>query len=78
MVASLAGKLAEFAVDITYSEGAEAASDVSFVKEALDAMVTQLGHKPNEAKKLIGKALQDHPEIDSAGQLVETIYQNKV
>ncbi len=40
-------------------------------------MVTQLGHKPVEAKILVEKALRQHPEIDTAGQLVEAIYQDK-
>lgn len=77
MVASLAGKLAEFAVDNAYSGGAESTPDVGFVKEALDAMVTQLGHKPVDAKTLVEKALRQHPDIDSAGALVEAIYQDK-
>lgn len=77
MVASLAGKLAEFAADIAYSGPIESTSDAGFVKEALDAMVTQLGHKPVEAKILIEKALRQHPDINSAGVLVEAIYQDK-
>ncbi len=77
MVASLAGKLAEFTTDIAYPGAAESAPDAGFVAEALDAMVTQLGHKPIEAKTLIEKALRNHPDIDTAGQLVEAIYQDK-
>lgn len=77
MVASLAGKLTDFTKDIVYSGVAELAPDAGFAKEALDAMVTQLGHKPGEAQALIEKALRRHPEIDSAGALVEAIYQDR-
>lgn len=77
MVASLAGKLSVFVKGSAYLGAVQPLAHEDFIKEALDAMVAQLGHKPNEAKKLIEKALQHHPEIDNAGQLVEAIYQDK-
>jgi len=75
MAAALAGKLSAFSAGSAYLDHQQTVPDDGFIKEARNALVAQLGHKPDEARKLIERALRHHPEIDSAGRLVEAIYQ---
>jgi Holliday junction DNA helicase RuvA len=77
MVASLAGKLEAFTIDYPFSRTAETVPDADFVKDAEQALMTQLGYKSIEAKMLIQEALRQHPDVNSAGALVEVIFQNR-
>ena len=77
MVASLAGKLEAFTTELTFHRVAETVPDADFVKDAQEALMTQLGYKSIEAKMLIQEALRQHPDVKSAGALVEVIFQNR-
>jgi Holliday junction DNA helicase RuvA len=53
----------------------EAAED--FRKEVEDVLVTQLGHKHMEARKLIEEALKRNPRISSSEELFEEVYRGQ-
>ncbi|MFZ5907115.1 MAG: Holliday junction branch migration protein RuvA [Nitrospirota bacterium] len=72
IVATLKGKVAKFAL----MQEIEAAPSVmgDFRKEVEDVLVTQLGHKHPEARKMIDEAIEQNPRISSAEELFEAVY----
>jgi Holliday junction DNA helicase RuvA len=75
IVATLKGKVAKYALMPEAEMIPEAAED--FRKEVEDVLVTQLGHKHMEARKLIEEALKRNPRISSSEELFEEVYRGQ-
>lgn len=75
IVATLRGKVAKYALIPEVSLKAEVAED--FRREVEHVLVTQLGHKLLEARKMIGEALKRNPAIASSEELFEEVYRGQ-
>ena len=76
IVATLRGKMDKFAL-INEGEQTEVAPDSDFAQQVLDVLVSQLGHRATEAKKLVTQALKRDPAISSAEGLFDEIYRGE-
>jgi Holliday junction DNA helicase RuvA len=75
IVATLRGKVAKYALIPEVVLGPEAADD--FKKEVEQVLVTQLGHKTFEARKMIEEAMKRNPRIVSSEELFEEVYRGQ-
>ncbi len=75
IVATLKGKVAKYALMPDVELPAAAPED--FRKEVEEVMVTQLGHKAYEARKMIEDALKRNPGISSSEELFEEVYRGQ-
>ncbi len=75
IVATLRGKVAKYALMPEVSLKAEVAED--FRRDVEHVLVTQLGHKLLEARKMIGEALKRNPAISSSEELFEEVYRGQ-
>ncbi len=76
IVAALEGKMSKFALTHPAEAGDFSERD-DFKRQVLEAMVSQLGHKPGDAKKRIADALKRNPDISTAEALLDEIYHSK-
>ena len=76
IVASLQGKVSKFALikkqDLPAVQGED-----DFVQPVLDVLVTQLGHKPMDAKRMIADAIKRNPDIHSPEDLFDEVYKGE-
>ena len=75
IVATLRGKVAKFALMPEVELPAQVVED--FRKEVEDVLVTQLGHKIFEARKMIEDAMKGNPQISSSEELFEEVYRGQ-
>lgn len=75
IVATLKGKVAKFALMPEKERAPKAVED--FKKEVEDVLVTQLGHKSLEARKMIDEAMKRSPRIASSEELFEEVYRGQ-
>ncbi len=75
IVATLKGKVAMYALIPEVEAAAEAVED--FRKEVEDVLVTQLGHKSVEARKMVEEAMKRNPRISSSEELFEEVYRGQ-
>lgn len=75
IVATLKGRVAKYALMPEAAAAAPIAED--FVKEVEQVLVTQLGHKILEARKMIEEAMKRNPRIASSEELFEEVYRGQ-
>lgn len=75
IIATLKGKVAKYALMPEVEMPVEAVED--FRKEVEEVLVTQLGHKVPEARKLIEEATKRNPRISSSEELFEEVYRGQ-
>ncbi|MBA4416296.1 MAG: Holliday junction DNA helicase RuvA [Syntrophus sp. (in: bacteria)] len=75
IVATLRGKVAKYALIPEVYLPIETAED--FKKEVEQVLVTQLGHKAFEARKMIEEAMKRNPRIASSEELFEEVYRGQ-
>ncbi|HEY3277197.1 MAG TPA: Holliday junction branch migration protein RuvA [Syntrophorhabdaceae bacterium] len=75
IVATLRGKVAKYALLPEVLLPAGEAED--FRKEVEYVMVSQLGHKTIEARKMVEEAMKRNPTISSSEQLFEEVYRGQ-
>ncbi|MBP7527412.1 MAG: hypothetical protein KA801_05790 [Syntrophorhabdaceae bacterium] len=75
IVATLKGRVAKYALMPETAAAAPVAED--FVKEVEQVLVTQLGHKLIEARKMIEDAMKRNPRISSSEELFEEVYRGQ-
>jgi holliday junction DNA helicase RuvA len=75
IIASLKGKVAMFALMPEVELPPEVLED--FRKEVENVLVTQLGHKLPEARRLIEEAMKRNPAISSSEELFEEVYRGQ-
>lgn len=78
IIATLNGKVGKFAL-MPEKEGAppKERDREAIVREALNALVEQLGYRSVEAKKVIEEAIKRSPSISSAEELFEEIFRGR-
>ncbi len=75
IVATLEGKMAAFAAAGRPAAAPEADRG-DMIDQVLNVLVSQLGHRPAEARQLIKAALQRNPAIQQAEALFEEVYRS--
>jgi Holliday junction DNA helicase RuvA len=75
IVASLHGKMEKFLAGRSEEQKSTPIDDL--VRQVLDVLVTQLGHKNFEAKRMIEEAMDRNRSISSAEELFEEVYRGK-
>ncbi len=75
IIATLKGKVAKYALMPELEAPAEVTED--FQKEVEDVLITQLGHKQLEARKMIEEAMKRNPRINSSEELFEEVYRGQ-
>jgi Holliday junction DNA helicase RuvA len=76
IIATLEGKMGKFAL-IRSDESVEAPPDEDFSKQVLDVMIKQLGHRADDARRMIDKALKGNRSISTAEELFEEVYRGE-
>ena len=76
IIATLQGKVSKFAL-IRKREHSKAAVPEDFVQPVYDVLVTQLGHKPADAKRMVAEALKRNAAIDSPEALFDEVYRGE-
>ena len=75
IIATLKGKVAMYALMPEVEIPSEVVED--FRKEVEDVLVSQLGHKLPEARKMIEEAMKRNPRINSSEELFEEVYRGE-
>jgi Holliday junction DNA helicase RuvA len=75
IVATLKGKTAKYALIPETAIAVEIKED--FRKEVESVLISQLGHKLTEARKMIDEAMKINPPINSSEQLFEEVYRGQ-
>lgn len=75
IIATLKGKVAKYALMPEVEMPMKVVED--FKKEVEDVLVTQLGHKLIEARKMIEEAMKQNPRIISSEELFEEVYRGQ-
>ncbi|MDR5694083.1 MAG: Holliday junction branch migration protein RuvA [Armatimonadota bacterium] len=75
IVASLHGKMAKFALLQEEALAPPAPTDIR--EEALEILTKQLGHRIQEARKMVEEAMARNPRIETTEELLQEIYKVK-
>lgn len=73
IVATLEGKMGKFAL-ISEKEQKEIAYDEDITEYVLEVLISQLGHKKTDARKMIADALERNNSISTSEELFEEVY----
>lgn len=76
IVATLQGKMEKFAL-IPSKRTEMTLPDRDFHRQVFDVLVTRMGHKSTEARRMIEKALERNPDISSADMLIDEVYKGR-
>jgi Holliday junction DNA helicase RuvA len=76
IIASLEGKMGKFAL-IRQADEPESEAAEDFQSHVLEVLVSQLGHKPAEARRMIGDAMKRRPDIAAFEALIEEVYRGE-
>jgi len=76
IIATLAGKMDRFALS-GKSEESAAAADQDIVKTVIEVLVSQLGHKPADAKRMVTEALKRSSTVTTPEELFEEVYRGE-
>lgn len=76
IIASLEGKMGKFAL-IRPSDGPETESEEDVQAHVMEVLVSQLGHRPVEARRMVTAAVKRHPEIATFEALIEEVYRGE-
>lgn len=80
IVATLEGKMGQFAgvpADGPVAPAVQGAPSQEWMKQVETVMVSQLGHRLSDARRMIAEALERDPAIDSAENLFDEIYRGE-
>lgn len=76
IIATLQGKVSKFAM-IRQAATVAAPRSEDMIQPVLDVLVTQLGHRPADAKRMIAEALQRNDAIASPEALFDEVYKGE-
>jgi Holliday junction DNA helicase RuvA len=76
IIATLSGKMDKFAL-IRKAEKIQAPSEVDITRPVFDVLVSQLGHRAADARKMISAALDRNPDIRTPEQLFDEVYRGE-
>jgi len=75
IIATLEGKMNKFAL-IRKTEKEEMPAVEDFLKQVMDVLTVQLGHKSTEARQMISNAMKRNQSISTPEELFEEIYRS--
>jgi Holliday junction DNA helicase RuvA len=78
ILATLEGKVTKFALIREADKEPLALTRTDFQKDVQEVLVKQLGHKVQEAKRLIAAAMKRNKKITTAEELFEEVYRGEV
>ncbi len=76
MIATLNGKVGKFAMMMEDQTPVDV-EVVDFKKQVVEVLVKDLGHKVNEAQRLVSEAVQRNPNIMTPEELFEEVYRGQ-
>ena len=76
IIATLAGKMDKFAL-MGKSEISIAAVNQDIAKTVIDVLVSQLGHKANDAKRMVAEALKRNSDLTTPEELFDEVYRGE-
>jgi Holliday junction DNA helicase RuvA len=76
VIATLSGRVTKFAL-IREEDAVDLAPVGDFAQQVLDVMVTQLGHRQADARRMITEAMARNADIDSAEALFDEVYRGE-
>jgi Holliday junction DNA helicase RuvA len=74
IIATLEGKMDKYAL-IRYTPEKHAPTVADVAEQVIDALISQLGYRSTEAKKLVSEALERNRHITTPEELFEEVYQ---
>lgn len=77
IIASLQGKMNKFALIRKADVPAAAPEPGDFVLPVVEVLVSQLGHRPNDAKRMVNEAIKRNPSISSPEALFDEVYRGE-
>ena len=77
IIATLEGRMGKFAL-IREDERPQTVPLEDFTVQVLEVLVSQLGHKTPDAKKMITEAMDRNPSISTPEELFEEVYRGEV
>ena len=77
IIATLQGKVGKFALMVEYQTPQPAEEGVDFRKQVEEVLVKDLGHKLNEAQRLVKEAMMRNPGIETPEELFEEVYRGQ-
>ncbi len=76
IVASLHGKMGRFAAEYE-THTAAGRFNPDFVQTVIDVLVSQLGHKIQDARRMVDEAIKRNSDINSAEMLFDEVYKGQ-
>ncbi len=76
IIATLQGKVSKFAL-IRKTESVVVPQTEDMVQPVMDVLVTQLGHRPADAKRMIAEAIKRNSDINSPESLFDEVYKGE-
>lgn len=76
IIATLEGKMDKFAL-IRKSERKKAADERDLSRQVLDVLISQLGYKVAEARRMISEAMKRNINISTPEELIEEVYRGE-
>lgn len=76
IIATLEGKMDKFAL-IRKSDRKEAADERDLSRQVLDVLISQLGYKVAEARRMISEAMKRNINISTPEELIEEVYRGE-
>lgn len=77
IIATLKGKMQKFAL-ISKAEKHEITVEKDIAKQVIDVLVSQLGHKSADAKRMVSEALQRNSAVATPEDLFEEVYRGEI
>ncbi|GAB6095141.1 Holliday junction branch migration protein RuvA [Desulfatiferula olefinivorans] len=77
IVATLHGKMGKFALIRPGDEADVPLEPTDFAEMVLEVLITQLGHKPADAKRMVAEALERDPSISGPEALFDEVYRGE-
>lgn len=77
IIATLSGKVGQFAGDISTAAAGTEARNTAFTEQTLNVLVGQLGYRTTEARQMIFDALQRQASITTPEELFEEIFKTR-
>ena len=76
VIATLSGKMDKFAL-IRKTDKVAAREEVDITKPVIDVLVSQLGHRVTDARKMIAAALDRSPGVSTPEELFDEVYRGE-
>ena len=76
IIATLQGKVSKFAL-IRKTDTAQKVEVTDIAEPVLEVLVSQLGHRPADAKRMVAQAIERNPGIETPEALFDEVYKGE-